>query len=142
MKQTEWTACGVILALLLAQPMVAAPLTVAAPSVAPASNTEVKRALYPSPRQLESPWLRPDGDPLPFKTDEEILEFLSTAEVVSMKRIGEGINQTKKVLLEKDGLRMNAAFRDVKTDQYLPDPNHPAFRRNHRDDCYCTVGGA
>ena len=140
MKKTKWTACGVILSLLLAQTVVAAALTSAVPTASPeASLIEIDTPPYPTPRTLKTPWLRPDGEPLPFATDEEILEFLQTAEIVSSKRIGEGINKTRKVLLEKDGIRMNAAFRDVKTDQYLPDPNHPAFQRNHRDDCFFEV---
>ena len=32
-------------------------------------------------------WLDADGNPLPFQTDEEILEFLRTADVVSVVRI-------------------------------------------------------
>ncbi len=58
-------------------------------------------------------WLDPDGKPLPFKTDEEIMEFLRTAEVKRMKTTSQGITHPSKVLLEKDGIRMNAAFRTV-----------------------------
>lgn len=58
-------------------------------------------------------WFGPDGNVLPFKSDEEILEFLRTAEVKSMKRVGEGITHPYKAVLEKDGLVMHAIFRDV-----------------------------
>ncbi len=58
-------------------------------------------------------WLGPDGNQLPFRNDSEILEFLRTAEVVSIKTIPTGVTKPQKVLLEKDGVRMNAVFRDV-----------------------------
>ncbi len=60
----------------------------------------------------------PDGQTLPFTSVEETLDFLRTAEVVSSKRVGKGINNPRKVLLEKDGVRANAVFRDVKVEQF------------------------
>ncbi len=58
-------------------------------------------------------WLGPDGKPLPFQSNVEVEEFLRTAEIISRERIGEGLNNFLKVLLEKDGIRMHAIFRDV-----------------------------
>jgi len=58
-------------------------------------------------------WIGPDGNPLPFQTNQEIEEFLLTAAVVSMKNIPVGVTQPKKVLLEKDGVKMHAVFRNV-----------------------------
>jgi len=58
-------------------------------------------------------WLDPDGKPLPFQSNEGVEEFLRTAEIVSRERVGAGINNPYKVLLEKDGIRMHAIFRDV-----------------------------
>ncbi|MEE8350131.1 MAG: hypothetical protein V3R94_11195 [Acidobacteriota bacterium] len=55
----------------------------------------------------------PNEQPLPFQSQEEVEEFLRTAEIVSKKHIGEGINNPLKVLLEKDGVQMYAVFRDV-----------------------------
>jgi len=37
-------------------------------------------------------WLAPDGKLLPFVSNEEVEDFLRTAEIVSQKRIGAGIN--------------------------------------------------
>lgn len=62
---------------------------------------------------LERTWLDADGKPLPFRTDEEIEEFLRSASVVSETTIGVGINRSQKVLLEKDGIRMHSIFREV-----------------------------
>lgn len=58
-------------------------------------------------------WLGPDGNPLPLQSDEEIMEFLRTAKLVSMREIGQGITRPRKVLLEKGGIRMNAVFHDI-----------------------------
>ena len=67
------------------------------------------------PAQLPPPgrvFLGPDGQPLPFKSDEEILRFLQEAEVVSLKRIPVGVTDPQEALLEKDGVRARAAYRD------------------------------
>jgi hypothetical protein len=58
-------------------------------------------------------WLDPDGQPLPFTAVQEVEEFLRTARIESAKPVGKGINNPLKVLLEQDGIRMYAIFRDV-----------------------------
>ena len=64
-------------------------------------------------RFVPAVWLDPDGQPLPSTTFQEVEEFLRTARVESAKPVGTGINNPLKVLLEHDGLRMYAIFRDV-----------------------------
>jgi hypothetical protein len=64
----------------------------------------------PAPRRM---WLASDGNALVFQDDEQVLEFLRTAKVFSMREVGQGINNPRKVVLEKDGLRLHAIFRDV-----------------------------
>lgn len=59
----------------------------------------------------------PDGNPLPFTSNEEVEEFLRTADIISTRRVGAGLNNPLKVLLEKDGVRMHAVFRDIHVDQ-------------------------
>lgn len=59
----------------------------------------------------------PEGQPLPFKNASEAEEFLRTAKVVSVRDVGSGITRPKKVLLEKDGVRMHAIFRKVNEDK-------------------------
>ncbi len=61
----------------------------------------------------EGRWLGPDGQPLPFATVEEVLEFLRTAEIVSQKELTGGINRPLKVRLRQDGVEANAIFRIV-----------------------------
>jgi hypothetical protein len=63
--------------------------------------------------EAPSAWVGPEGTLLPFQSTAETLDFLRTAEVVSWEPIGQGINDTRKVLLEKDGIQANAIFRDV-----------------------------
>jgi hypothetical protein len=58
------------------------------------------------------PYLDASGNPLPVDTEEEVLEFLRTAKIVSKAKLGEGTNKSKrKIVLEKDGVRCNAVLR-------------------------------
>jgi hypothetical protein len=59
------------------------------------------------------PWRDPSGAPLPFQTEDEILDFLRTARIVEERDVGSGINRSKKMLLERDGVRAHAVFREV-----------------------------
>jgi hypothetical protein len=63
----------------------------------------------PSTRQRY--WLGEDGAPLPFRNDDEIEEFLRTAEVVELEPIGIGVTNPERVTLEKNGVRAHAVFR-------------------------------
>ena len=58
-------------------------------------------------------YLGPDGEPLPFESDEAIVDFLITSDIIERTRIDEGINRTWKLLMEKDGVRAHAIFREV-----------------------------
>ena len=61
----------------------------------------------------ERTFIGPDGNPLPFKNDAEMMEFLLTAQVIDQNAIGSGINRSLKVLLERDGVRAHAIFREA-----------------------------
>jgi hypothetical protein len=65
-------------------------------------------------------WTDPDGKPLPFRSEEELLEFLRTADVKSEKVLSGGVTFPTKVLLEKDGIRADAIFRDVDEQRSMP----------------------
>lgn len=54
-----------------------------------------------------------DGRPLPFQTDAEVEDFLRTAVVTAQRDIGVGVTKPKQLVLEKDGLRVHAAFNYV-----------------------------
>jgi len=58
-------------------------------------------------------WLDRDGEPLPFRCDEEILDFLRTARIVTIKDLPVGSTKPKKLLLERDGVEAHAVFRYV-----------------------------
>ena len=62
-------------------------------------------------------WWDPDGNPLPFNTAAEIRDFLREAKIIWTRPVGRGTTQPVKILLEKDGLRLHAIFRDVKIDK-------------------------
>ena len=80
-------------------------------------------------------WIGPDGKPLPFRTNEEIEEFLLAAEIVEMEEIPVGITDPRKALLEKDSIQLSACYRDV--DIYRRQETLPGIgvRRNWRDCC-------
>jgi hypothetical protein len=88
-----------------------------------------------TPESQNSEWIGPDGKPLPFQNDEELIEFLRTAEVLELEDIPEGVTDPRKALLEKDGIRVHAIFRDV--DIYRAQWTDPKAgpRRNFRDNC-------
>jgi hypothetical protein len=78
--------------------------------------------------------LNPEGKPLPFKSPEEVLDFLKTAREIERKSVGEGITGVERLLLEKNGLRMHAVFRDVKVFKSLMDLADGTSHINFRDD--------
>ncbi len=82
---------------------------------------------------IERAWFGPDGEVIPLRTDEEILDFLRTAEVVSMQGIKRGITKPRKVLLERDGVQLHAVFRYL-SKQKQRSRVHGAVRWYFRDD--------
>lgn len=66
-----------------------------------------------TPQEIEKAFLGPDGNPLPFKKVDEILDFLRTAEIRRITRIPTGVTKPRQLLLERDGITANAIFHDV-----------------------------
>ena len=56
-------------------------------------------------------WLGPDGQPLPFESEDEVLEFLRTAKVVSREPTPDGITRPQQLLLAAEGVQAHAIFR-------------------------------
>ena len=83
------------------------------------------------------PWLGVDGRPLRFENNQQVIEFLRTARVVSQERVGLGVNGIAKVLLKRDGVQMHAAFRDVRVEETreLPSGTQVEFRDNCIFEC-------
>lgn len=65
-------------------------------------------------RPLETLWSGPEGEPLPFYSHGEAVEFLRAATVIDTEQIGGSQNRPLRVLLEKDGVRARAVFRSVR----------------------------
>jgi hypothetical protein len=61
-------------------------------------------------RGIERIYLGPDGNPLPFEKESDILDFLRTATVQDMASIPVGVTRPKRILLEKDGITARAIF--------------------------------
>lgn len=68
---------------------------------------------------LKRTFIGPTGGLLPFSSDEEVIEFLRKAKLISMKGIGEGVTNPRRCLFERDGIRMHAIFRDVDEDKTI-----------------------
>ena len=52
------------------------------------------------------------GGTLPFANDDEVLDFLRTAPIVGFEKIPMGVTEPRRVILERDGVRLRAAFHD------------------------------
>ena len=112
-------ATGFLAVLVLAAPLLDGPGASAAPSAAierwaswnggeriEKAGTALQEPLVPLP-STPAPmrvWVGPEGQPLPFGTDEEILEFLRTAEVVDIENIEIGVTRPRRITLEKGGI--------------------------------------
>lgn len=81
-------------------------------------------------------WFGPGGEPLPFRDDAEVLDFLRTADIVSDEPISKGVNRSLKVLLEKDGVQAHAVFRRVNARKH--GDRRPGSKQiaGFRDSCF------
>ncbi len=79
-------------------------------------------------------WRGPDGRLLPFASDDELLDFLRTAEVVESEEIPAGITKPLRLVLEKDGVRARAAFRYEEVERKDVSIEGRHYRR-FRDSC-------
>ncbi len=66
-----------------------------------------------SSQAVQRIWPGPDGEPLPFQVDGEILEFLRSAKIVSTTRLSEGVTLPRQAVLELDGLQVHATLKDI-----------------------------
>lgn len=93
------------------------PAEAGAPAVAGWGQEKVEALLdgaAESAPAAEGRWLGADGRPLPFADDEALLDFLTHAEVLESKEIGQGVTKPKQLLLERDGVRARAVYHDVR----------------------------
>ena len=97
-------------------------------------------AATPAEAQAEGPrrpitqvWLDSSGDPLPFQTHEEILEYLRNARVVDRAPIGRGVSGAERLVMDRNGVRLRAAFRTIDETHRGPFTNLPPSYRRIRD---------
>jgi hypothetical protein len=105
-----------IAAALLAWPTTAAR---AADDPSPEPNPAVVTSSSLSTERFEGyQYMDVDGKPLPFQSDEEIVKFIATAEVVDSSLIGTGITIPRKLVLRGEGFRAHAIFKDVDVERH------------------------
>lgn len=63
-----------------------------------------------SPAVEPSTWTGPQGRETRFSSLEELRDFLQTAEILEIDRIGSGVTNPRKLLLHKHGIRFHAHF--------------------------------
>ncbi len=78
-------------------------------------------------------WKGKNGEALPFENNEEVKEFLRTAEILDMEILDEGVSGAKRVLLEKDGVQVRAVFRIIESFREVGPGLKGALRRNFVD---------
>jgi hypothetical protein len=79
------------------------------------------------------PWVDVNDAPLPFTTDEELLDYLRTADVVAQKEISTGVTVPLKLTLEKNGVRAHAVFRRLDEEKPAVDFGHGEREMFFRD---------
>ncbi len=79
-------------------------------------------------------WIGPDGKPFPLQADQELCRFLESGKVVGKKRIKEGINRIRQILLAQGALRLRAAFRVVEVQKPTMKLADGSSHQNFRDD--------
>ena len=91
----------------------------------PPNRSSVEGPSSTASSQGRTVWKDPDGKPLPFQSDEEIIEFMRTAEIESVEDLPVGVTNPRRVVLVKDGVKMRAALRDY-------DVTHQKMRFNRK----------
>jgi hypothetical protein len=102
------------------------------PAPTPAAESQPAPEAEPSPPPPRA-FLAPDGQPLPFASDDELLAFLRDAKVVEVKDIGEGITRPRRLTLEQGGVRARAVFRNVSQQKRVADLGGGRREVNFRD---------
>jgi hypothetical protein len=104
-------------------------LTACQPEAAVTAPTAVSNLI------LSHQWIGPDGEPLPFETDDEILDYLRTAEIVDIEKIPEGVTKPRKLYLEKEGIKAAAVFRYKEIHKKRWNDPNAGPRVDFRDSC-------
>ena len=106
-----------------------------APASAGPSTQEAAVAVPYSPLPLRD-WVDANGDSLPFYTNEQVEDFLRTAEIVEREDIPVGVTDPIRVKLAKDGTEVHAVFRYVDTVYERVPMSDGRLRTNLKDSCH------
>jgi hypothetical protein len=87
----------------------------------------------PGTTATERGWLGAQGAPLPFECEEDVLDFLRTAQVVEIKTLPVGSTRPKKLLLRREGVEAHAVFRYVEVEKKRHRLNDGTFHLVLRD---------
>jgi len=86
-------------------------------------------------------WRGPDGKPLPFQNDAEILDFLKKAKIMSQKNLPVGVTQPSVLELERNGVRAKAHFNEINDEKQMAELMSGKKEINFRD-CHKFNGAA
>jgi hypothetical protein len=101
--------------------------------VAVATGVGAANASEANLETLAPQFLGPDGEALPFHDEAEALDFLRTARVIHSERAKGGTSGARKVLLEADGVRAHAVFRDKAVAKFFAQIEGEGFHKHFRD---------
>ena len=87
----------------------------------------------PLPQRI---WIDANGDPLPFYNEDQVMEFLRTAEIVERKSLPVGVTDPIRMKLRKDGIEVHAVFRYVDTVYDSVRMEDGRLRVNFKDSCH------
>jgi len=77
----------------------------------PEPHAQAAETVYSSPSE-GNVWFESNGQPLPFSSEDQLLDFLRTARVIDQTRIPTGTTHPRKLKMEKDGIQVHAIFHD------------------------------
>ena len=87
----------------------------------------------PLPQRI---WIDVNGDPLPFYNEDQVMEFLRTADIVDRQSLPVGVTDPIKMKLRKDGIEVHAIFRYVDTVYDSVRMQDGRVRVNFKDSCH------
>lgn len=103
---------------------------------APAFAAQDPILTIPSTPLPQRMWIDVNGDPLPFYNEDQIMEFLRTADIVGRESLPVGVTDPIKMRLRKNGIEVHAIFRYVDTVYDSVRMEDGRVRVNFKDSCH------
>jgi len=103
---------------------------------APAFAAQDPILTIPSTPLPQRMWIDVNGDPLPFYNEDQIMEFLRTADIVGRENLPVGVTDPIKMRLRKNGIEVHAIFRYVDTVYDSVRMEDGRVRVNFKDSCH------